>query len=245
MIKKLSFFKKLFIAGIFCILMFTLFSYQVQHGGYKKMDFDTTVKIQDTILKSGKLRMIALVDTIAESAVLLVSPEVSVVWVLLLTALSFMKLSFIDRRKWQYWVRGMIIPLLFLFLVLAEVYGKSVVHHPSPPFFMMRNPTTIFPKYYINEQFSYPSGHAARAVFLSLLSIFLLFSSLTMHQLSFLYKQKVRFYSMVALIFFTILICVSKIYLGHHWLTDIIGGSLLGIGLSLLSLFLFRYIKSV
>jgi len=107
--------------------------------------------------------------------------------------------------------------------VLGEVYGKNVVHHPAPPFFMIKNPTTIFPSNYINEQYSYPSGHTARAIFLSIVAFALV------------KRKRIRY--AIGLGIFVAIVAVGRIYLGHHWLSDIIGGGLLGgsMGIILLS----------
>ncbi|MFQ5788093.1 MAG: phosphatase PAP2 family protein, partial [Thermodesulfobacteriota bacterium] len=67
------------------------------------------------------------------------------------------------------------IPIGFALIILGELYGKSVVHHPSPYFFLLKNPEiATFPKYYIHSEFSYPSGHAARVSYIALL-VFIIF----------------------------------------------------------------------
>ena len=86
---------------------------------------------------------------------------------------------------------------------------------------MIKHPTSFFPANYVNEQYSYPSGHAARAVFLAILLGF---------------TMKKRVWIMVSLILFVILISLSRIYLGHHWLSDVIGGLILGSGSGLLTI---------
>lgn len=193
--------------------MFYLFSGAVRKGFMKQADFDTTVKIQGRLTHEGRVDT----DTVMEGMTFFVSPAVSVAWVLVL----FGAAAYDIRRKRIRWT-AIAIPVLFGAMILGELYGKSVVHHPSPPFFMIRNPTTIFPKYYVNEQYSYPSGHAARAVFLSVTTASLLWQ-LTR-------RTSVRVLSVAASVGFVLLVGISRIYLGHHWLTDIVGGSLLGAG---------------
>ena len=87
---------------------------------------------------------------------------------------------------------------------------------------MIKNPTTIFPKYYINEAYSYPSGHAARAVFISCVIYFLL----TMNYL--LRDKRKKLLIISGLTGYVLLVSISRIYLGHHWLSDVIGGGFLG-----------------
>lgn len=175
------------------------------------MDFAATVKVQDRIDKSAHLRLAALVDNTMEGATFFASPEFSSIIVLILTVIAF------RRKKW----RALLIPAAFILIILVEVYGKTVVHHPSPPFSMIKHTTSVFPANYINEQFSYPSGHAARAVFIALIAW------------AVLDRKK---WIGAALILYVALVAVSRIYLGHHWLSDVIGGSLLGSGLGLLTM---------
>ena len=116
---------------------------------------------------------------------------------------------------------ALVIPLAFGLMTLAEIYGKSVVHHPAPPYFLLKNPSSVFPKYYVWENFSYPSGHAARAMFLATV-------------LYILTKKRARVG--IALAIYVSLISLSRVYLGHHWLSDVIGGTLLGSGSGLLTI---------
>lgn len=212
--------------GLGCLFLVTFFflSRGVRNGFLKQTDFTTTVKIQDRLVHEGRIDT----DTVMEGATFFVSPEASLVWLFILTIAAVY-----DRKNKKFRIFGFLIPILFAAMIGAELYGKTVVHHPSPPFFMIRNPTTIFPKYYVNEAYSYPSGHVARAVFLSVVSIGLLFSA---------HRGKIfRILSFVCFGGFVVLVGVSRIYLGHHWLSDVLGGGLLGVGFSLFSgIFVFQ-----
>ena len=197
-----------FISGLLFVCFF-LFSRSVRSGRWNGADFAVTVKIQERIDKASQLRTSAFLGDLMEGSVILVSPAVSTVAVLLLTAVASFDLK--NRRlRW----RGVLIPLAFAILVLAEVYGKTVVHHPAPPFYMIKNPTTIFPKFYINDQFSYPSGHAARSIYLYLavLSVIVNWKQSL--------KNKTTILAGLACVIYIMLVSISRIYLGHHWLSD-------------------------
>ena len=204
----------LLLFGLALVLSFAIFSRYINRGGLKEIDFAVTVKLQERIDTSSRLRLASITGDVMEGSSILASPLVSVIAITVITITTFIK-----RKKYR--TATLIIPIVFGFMILAEIYGKSVVHHPAPPFFLLKNPTSIFPKYYVWEDFSYPSGHAARAIFLTMLLG---------------YTMKKRIWIMASLILFVILISVSRIYLGHHWLSDVIGGLILGSGSGLLTI---------
>jgi len=212
------------IIGICFLFLFTVFSYSIGHGAFRTVDFAFTVKVQEAIDKSPRLRLSRLVGEVMEGSTFFASPEVSVVVVIILTGLCMYDF----QKKKIRWI-ALIIPLLFFVLVMGEVYGKTVVHHPAPPFFMIKNPTSIFPKYYINDQFSYPSGHAARAVFITCMFSYLVLRA------SYLTRKRRIIGSILVGALYIGLVSVSRIYLGHHWLSDIVGGLFLGGGLGILA----------
>ncbi len=204
----------LLLLGLALLLSFTIISRFIKRGGLKEIDFAVTVKLQERIDTSSRLRLASLTGDVMEGSSFLASPLVSVIAITIITVITFIK-----RKKYR--TAALVIPVIFGLMTLAEIYGKSVVHHPAPPFFLLKNPTSIFPKYYVWEDFSYPSGHAARAIFLAILLFFVV---------------KRRVWVMVTLVLFVILISISRIYLGHHWLSDVIGGLILGSGSGLLTI---------
>lgn len=164
-------------------------------------------------------------DSMWEVVALPVTPTPSIIVAAILTLVAL-----IDFKKKKLRIRALIIPLLFGAVVLGEMYGKSVVTHPSPPFFMIKHPTTIFPQFYVNEQYSYPSGHTARAVFFG----FCIYSLFILHDSKFKNK-KLHMLAALGIMAYISMVAISRIYLGEHWLSDVIGGGLLGAGLGLLN----------
>lgn len=212
--------------SIVAFICFFLFTKQIRQDHMKEIDFAITVKLQEKIDNSGKLRLSAAVGEIMEGATFFASPEFSVFCIAILAVVSLY-----DWKRKKVRFAGIAIPVFFGLLILGEVYGKNVVHHPAPPFFMIKNPTTIFPKYYVNDQFSYPSGHAARALYISLVTYGVL-----IFQLETIKRNRGKILLVLGMFGYVSLVSVSRVYLGHHWASDIIGGLLLGGGFALLTL---------
>ncbi|OGG11781.1 hypothetical protein A2Z00_01780 [Candidatus Gottesmanbacteria bacterium RBG_13_45_10] len=208
--------------GGLLLACFYFFSREVKRGFLKQADFDTTVRLQDKMPSSA-----SRIDEMWEDVAFFVTPGPSMAIIIVITIITIIKEKTAKRR-----LASLAIPVLFGLLILGEIYGKNVVHHPSPPFFMIKNPTTIFPKYYINEAYSYPSGHAARAAFLGFS-----FLSLITYRLSLSKKNLKKWIVVGALTFlFVAIVAIGRIYLGHHWLSDVIGGGLVGSALGIFSL---------
>lgn len=201
-------------AGVLLLIFFYFFSREVKRGFLKQTDFNFTVVLQN--------HMPARLDSLWETIALPVTPTPSIVVVGLITLIAFC------TKRIRF--RALIIPILFGLLVLGEIYGKNVVHHPAPPFFMIKNPTTIFPQFYINEQFSYPSGHISRAVFIGI-SLFLLFAGPVKDWAK---RKKKILMAGGAILAYIGVVAIGRIYLGSHWLSDVIGGGLLGGGFGLI-----------
>lgn len=214
----------LLLLGLALLFSFTIFSRYIKRGGMKDLDFTVTVKVQERIDNSSRLRLTRLTGEIMEGSSFLASPIISIIAIIFITFITFIK-----RKRFR--AAALLIFIAFGLMTIAEIYGKSVVHHPAPPFFMLKNPTTIFPKYQVLEDYSYPSGHAARAIFLGITfySYFILHNSLFK-------RKKMKVMTTIGIMSYISLISISRIYLGHHWLSDVMGGLTLGGGSGLLTL---------
>lgn len=220
----------LFLSLVFLFSFVVLSKYE-DRSFIRNLDFAVTVKIQEKIDSSTHLRIASFIDNSMTGATFFASPEFTSVVVILLTGwllYDFKKPTFVKTSvgKKKYWL-VLIIPIAFVAIVSIEIFAKSIVHHPSPPFSMIKHATSIFPANYINEQFSYPSGHAARAVFLSIItySLFFIHTSL-------IFRKKWNSIVVVGLIGYVMLAGLSRVYLGHHWFSDVVGGAFLACSLA-------------
>jgi undecaprenyl-diphosphatase len=99
----------------------------------------------------------------------------------------------------------------FLITGLIEITAKTVVPQPPVPGDAMRAPDPALLD--VSTPYPYPSGHMLRSVLL-LGAIYLLWPN-----------RPAR----IALLIFLAASAVSRVYLGTHWPSDVIGGVLLGI----------------
>lgn len=200
--------RTLFFLALICLILFTVFSYSVAREHWRQTDFDTTVKLQDHISRKYDLPF--------SYFTLLGSAEVTIGFCLIMAVLALFKRRLLALVGWL-----MIIPAS-----LGEVFGKLVLFHPSPPVFMHRSllPTNL-PSFYVHTDFSYPSGHLARTIFIITVLISLIIFS----------AKGISFKVMTVgcLITLVFLMGLTRIYLGEHWLSDVLGGSLLGLGMGL------------
>lgn len=234
---------KLFLLSVIFTLFFTFFSYTVAKEMWQKIDFDTTVKLQDRIsprVTKEQSRQIdfgipvRLQDRIARRIdetfsyfSLLGSAEVTIGICLVLSFLAFL------RRRWL----AIIGWLMIVPASVAEVFGKLVVFHPGPPVFFHRSvlPTNL-PSFYVHTNFSYPSGHMTRTIFI--ITVFLCMTVFSSRHIV------PKFAVICALLLLAFLMGLTRVYLGEHWLSDVLGGGILGIAVGFFaSMFILRSTK--
>lgn len=198
----------LLLVGSGFFLLFILFSYLVHENVFTQFDFNTTVRLQDNITRR--------VDNVFSFFSDFGKFEVSIILLLILLA-SF-------RKIWA----GVLAFCLFGGFHLIELFGKYFVNHPPPPQFLLRTHEIIsFPQFHVRSEFSYPSGHSGRAVFLSILAIALIWQSKL--------PMPVKIVLCLAVLGYDVIMLLSRVYLGEHWTTDVIGGAVLGLALGLIS----------
>lgn len=203
---------KLFLSGTALFFLFIFFSFLVHKNLFTHFDFNNTVRLQDHISRrfDGPFSFLSDVGKF----------EVMSVVLLIISGFLLFK-----KRLWAVvsaWV-------LFIGFHLIELYGKYFVNHPPPPHFMLRTETIVnLPQFYVSSDFSYPSGHAGRTTFLSVILILIILS-----HTKFSMWTKILLCGLIVL--YDVTMYVSRIYLGEHWSSDVIGGTILGLGFGLIT----------
>jgi len=185
---------------------FVLFSYVIHKNSFNQFDFDMTVRLQDHISRrfDNPFSLLSLIGSF----------EFAGVFLLIILAI---------RRK----LSGIIVLGLFAFFHVFELYGKTFVKHFPPPHFMLRTQQLAnFPQFYVSAENSYPSGHAARAIFITTIIYLIIRKNQKI-------TPEIKLFLYGALVLYDLIMCTSRIYLGEHWTTDVIGGILLGLSFSL------------
>jgi len=200
----------LFLLATGLLAIFTVFSYTVAKESWQTIDFDTTVKLQDHISRRF--------DRQFSYFSLLGSVEVSFALAGVLALIYLVRFKILATLAWL-----LIIPASFV-----ELFGKLVLFHPSPPVLFHRSIIeTTLPSFYIHTNFSYPSGHMIRTSFiLTILAVLVTFG------------KRSAFFKLIALgclMGVLFMMSLTRVYLGEHWLSDVVGGVLLGVSSGLLA----------
>lgn len=215
-------------------LGFVIFTLLVRADFLRSFDFNMTVRIQDDI----PLRLDGFFSTLS----VIGRFEWMVVYLVILL---------IFKRK----ILGGIITFgLFGFAHVLELIGKTILEQPGPPKMFLRAQFGDFPGLHVFTDASYPSGHSLRIVFFSILLIAAILniqyikikSQKIFDAIKIDNKQLKNFLVLVIqnliplslisiFLIFCFVVLISRISLGEHWTTDVIGGGLLGASFAFLS----------
>lgn len=199
-----------FVWGSLLFLIFLLLLVLETRSIFQTIDPATTTYLQRIIPRTfdGSLSLFTLLGNIEPTALL----------VLLVGLLIFRQ----EKRVYY--------PLiLFGVIAVFEFIGKLFLYHPGPPAELFRfNLPFEFPHLYVSTSYSFPSGHVSRTTFLAFLAIFLTWNM----------QKKRRAKILLSTFYFLLLVLmvVSRVYLGEHWASDVLGGILLGGSMGLFSL---------
>ena len=115
-----------------------------------------------------------------------------------------------------FWAKGKFIYILPLWIALA---GTGITIYSGKDYFHRIRPADI--NYYVETLYSFPSGHSTTAVAFYGVIFYSIIRNTKRH--------RVKFRWMIGALLFMLLLGFSRLYLGVHYLSDVLGGYSLGL----------------
>lgn len=116
--------------------------------------------------------------------------------------------------RWRSWTPLVLVAVTGAGSLLMTVVGKAAVGRSRPPL------AEAIPPYEVS--YSFPSGHSLNAMALAGIAAYLL----VIRQR----RRLTRVLTVALAIVFAVTMGLSRVYLGHHWLTDVVAAWMLALG---------------
>lgn len=116
------------------------------------------------------------------------------------------------KRNHRAWI---LIGIFYTLTIIFEVILKEIVKKPRPDISLYRSNLE-----HITRSYAYPSGHCIRAVFV----YGILYEVLK----KYFYEGLSEFFYSYLFTTLIALICISRMAIGAHWFSDLVGGALAG-----------------
>jgi membrane-associated phospholipid phosphatase len=184
--------------AVILLALFAILSVAVNAGVFNILD--------RRLLDTAQVPSGTALDAFMVTTSLLGSVEVTGVFIVAIVARALLR-----RRRL---VAVAVVPLVILIgASLIEVAGKALIHQPSPPESLVRGPRVGIG---VVTAYSFPSGHMIRSTMIYGLVALRLLPQRGLVHWPWIY------------VLLIVLVGYSRVYLGHHWPTDVVGGMLLG-----------------